>query len=75
MNFLKKWFYNQKELLVGRIVYEVGRQLVWIMLSDLGVHELEKIIEKAKENREKEGHHNYGNLAELYIQIMRERIK
>ena len=73
MKWIKRWFHNQKEALVARIAHAVAVEITWSLLADLGVAELERILEQAKKNREAEGNHNYRSLAELYVQIMRER--
>lgn len=73
MKFIRNWFENEKEKLVARVAYEVQRNLIHVMLADLGVEELEKIVVKAKANQKQDGQSNYSNLAELYITIMQER--
>lgn len=35
----------------------------------VGLDELEKIVQIGKQNRSKEGHHNYCNLAEVYYDM------
>lgn len=44
------------------------------MLSDIGLDDLEKIIQKGKDNRKRVGHTDYTNLTEIYLMTMRGRL-
>lgn len=75
MNWIKRWFDYQKEALVIRIAYAVRREIIWTMLSDIGLADLEKIVQHGKENQENQGITNYNHLVEIYMQIMKDRRK
>lgn len=73
MKWFKKLKYEFIERFTARLAYRITEDIVHKMLADLGVDELDLIVKRARENREKVGHSDYRNLAELYISIMRER--
>lgn len=47
--------------------------VVHAIFASIGIEDMEKIIARAKENQGKLGHNDYTSLAELYLELLRQR--
>ena len=60
--------HKEREWMAERVANKVRMDITREILVSIGIDKLEKVVEQGKKNRIKEGHSNYTNLAELYIQ-------
>lgn len=76
IKIIKKWIEKRKEIkkikqiaLINEVIYRFRAD----MLATIGMQDLEKILQQAKDNRKEHGHYEYTNLAALYGRLVAER--
>lgn len=80
MKNIKYWFHNKiRSILepwltwwIAQAVMSFRRELMSVWMTSVGLDELEKIVEKGKQNREEFGHSGYESLAEILGSIVSE---
>lgn len=61
---------GEKELqrLVAQISLRIRRDMISVFLSEMGIQRLEAVLDKAKLNRQKQGHNDYDSLATVWLE-------